>query len=260
MIPKPYITAWSKHSPWKSNYLVEQDLIIERALVEIFSYPELREKLAFRGGTAIHKLFFNIQPRYSEDIDLVQTSTGPIGDLLTIIRERLSFLGTAKYERSVHNNTLVFSFETEFEPIINSKLKIEINTREHFSIYGYQEIAKTIKNEWFSGTCILKTFTIEELGTKLRALYQRRKGRDLFDLWYAHTNANLDIPKIINAFHKYIEHDGLQISSSDFILSMEEKLQDHSFHGDITGLIRPEINYDGNEAWKIIRENIINFI
>lgn len=261
MIPKPYITAWSKHSPWKSNYLVEQDLIIERTISEIFSHPELRENVAFRGGTAIHKLFFNPQPRYSEDIDLVQVGSGPIGDILSLIRERLSFLGDAKYNKSVHNNTLTYRFETEFEPVIKPKLKIEINTREHFSIFGYHDIERKIENEWFTGKSSIKTFTIEELlGTKLRALYQRRKGRDLFDLWYAQTNTTLDIPKIIEAFHKYLEHEGLRVSSREFIHSIEEKLQDDSFHGDVVGLIRPEIQYDGNEAWFKIKEKMINKI
>ena len=261
MIPKPYITAWSKHSPWKSNYLVEQDLIIERALSEIFSDPDLNKSLAFRGGTAIHKLFFHPQPRYSEDIDLVQTDSGPIGDILTLVREKLSFLGDAKYIRSAHNNTLTYRFDTEFEPIIKPKLKIEINTREHFTVFGYKEVDHKIENEWFNGECKIKTFTLEELlGTKLRALFQRRKGRDLFDLWYAHINTKLDIPKIIETFHKYLEHDELLVSSREFILGLEEKIKDDSFHGDVAGLIRPEINYDGNDAWDIIKENIINHI
>ena len=37
---------------------------------------------------------------------------------------------------------------------------------------------------WFSGHAKVLTFPLEELlGTKLRVLSQRRKGRDLFDLW-----------------------------------------------------------------------------
>jgi len=72
MIPKIYITQWKKNAPWNNDYQVEQDLVIERALVEIFSDSELKEQLAFRGGTALHKLFLKPQARYSEDIDLNQ--------------------------------------------------------------------------------------------------------------------------------------------------------------------------------------------
>ena len=53
MIPKPYIAKWQEHAPWKQFYQVEQDLVIRRALVEIFSDEFLRENLAFRGGTAL---------------------------------------------------------------------------------------------------------------------------------------------------------------------------------------------------------------
>lgn len=56
--------------------------MIERALIEIFSDPFLNENLAFRGGTALHKLFLKPQARYSEDIDLVQIKTGPIKPIL----------------------------------------------------------------------------------------------------------------------------------------------------------------------------------
>ena len=135
MIPKAYITEWSKNAPWLNNYQVEQDLIIERALVEIFSNSELSAQLAFRGGTALHKLFLNPQARYSEDIDLVQLQPGEIGPLLDLIRERLSFLGKANYNASLHNATLIFRFESEYEPVVRLKLKVEINTREHFSVF-----------------------------------------------------------------------------------------------------------------------------
>jgi len=261
MIPKSYIIAWSQKAPWKNNYLVEQDLIIEKALVEIYSNSELNEHLAFRGGTALHKLYFDPQPRYSEDIDLVQISSGPIGDILTLLREQLSFLGEAKYERAAHSNKLIYRIETEFEPVTRLRLKIEINTREHFTKFGYKEFERSVENDWFSGSCKIKTFAVEELlGTKLRALYQRSKGRDLFDLWFANANSQLDINKIIESFHFYMENENHAVSSSEFISNMEIKVADKEFHGDLEGLLRPEIIYNGLIAWQIIKKLIIDKI
>lgn len=69
MIPRRYILEWKEFAPWPDDAQVEQDLVIERALVEIFSDEFLSEHLAFRGGTALHKLFLKPQVRYSEDID-----------------------------------------------------------------------------------------------------------------------------------------------------------------------------------------------
>ena len=70
MIPDAFITEWRSHAPWQTDEQVEQDLIISRCLVEIFTDPFLKQVLAFRGGTALHKLFSPAPPRYSEDIDI----------------------------------------------------------------------------------------------------------------------------------------------------------------------------------------------
>lgn len=81
MIPKADIVAWRQVAPWVSDAQVEQDLIISKALVCIFKDTFISEQLAFRGGTALHKLYFNPAHRYSEDIDLVQILPGPIGGI-----------------------------------------------------------------------------------------------------------------------------------------------------------------------------------
>lgn len=57
MIPRSAITHWNKQVPWEDIANVEQDLIITRALTDIFSDEFLASELAFRGGTALHKLY-----------------------------------------------------------------------------------------------------------------------------------------------------------------------------------------------------------
>ena len=65
MIPQSDIRAWGNSVPWINDEQIEQDLIISRSLIEIFSDPVLFDNLAFRGGTALHKLYLKPQPRYS---------------------------------------------------------------------------------------------------------------------------------------------------------------------------------------------------
>jgi hypothetical protein len=72
VIPRAYLQEWSANAPWPDLRQVEQDLIICRALCDLFNAPKLKEKIAFRGGTAIHTLLFRRPLRYSEDIDVVQ--------------------------------------------------------------------------------------------------------------------------------------------------------------------------------------------
>ena len=54
MIDKSAITAWTEQAPWIYPTMVEQDLIICKALVCIFNDEFLASQLAFRGGTALH--------------------------------------------------------------------------------------------------------------------------------------------------------------------------------------------------------------
>ena len=263
MIPRAYITEWQKNAPWQINAQIEQDLIIERALVDLFSNDLIRENLAFRGGTAIHKLFFKPQVRYSEDIDLVQIKAGPIKPVLQEIRKSLTFLGTKReVKQNVHNVTTKYAFETEIEPIIKSKLKLEINVREHFSILGWVKFNHNIEHSYFSGKTEIITYQLEELlGTKLRALYQRKKGRDLFDLYYAFNNADLDPRQIIQCYKEYMKFSNKRVATSkEFILNMDEKMQDATFLGDIVGLLRPEVKFNMDEAYELIKKELLEKI
>ena len=90
LIPRAHIVEWRSLVPWISDAQVEQDLIISRALVAIFQNPFLAARLAFRGGTALHKLYFDIPRRYSEDIDLVQIIPAPIGQVIDTLQQFLN--------------------------------------------------------------------------------------------------------------------------------------------------------------------------
>ena len=103
MIPLAFIQAWASHAPWADLRQVEQDLIISRALCDLFMSPALKGKIAFRGGTAINKLLFKQPLRYSEDIDLVQTKAEPIGETVDAIRDALSWLGKPKRQQAGHS-------------------------------------------------------------------------------------------------------------------------------------------------------------
>ena len=97
MIPKADIVAWRHVAPWVSDAQVEQDLISSRVLVSMFQDVIINKKLAFRGGTALHKLYFKPACRYSEDIDLVQIVPEPIGGILDVLQEILNvFLGVPR--------------------------------------------------------------------------------------------------------------------------------------------------------------------
>lgn len=259
MIPQSYITAWRKQAPWQENYQVEQDLIIHRSLIALFRDDFIRERLAFRGGTALHKLFLFPAARYSEDIDLVQVKAEPFGAIIDRIREQLSFLGKPRIKQKEHNNTVVYKILSEDEVPI--KLKIEVNTREHFSVYGLQNIPVALNSEWDQGEALVPTYELDELlATKLRALYQRKKGRDLFDIWYALNNAAVNTDRVIEAFKHYMKAEGNSITQKEFLENMDRKIEDADFTGDMNGLLRSGIAYDSHEAYEFVKTNLLEKI
>lgn len=258
MIPKAYIDEWSEFAPWQQNFQVEQDMVIERALIEIFSDPFLNKRLVFRGGTALYKLFLKPQARYSEDIDLVQMKSEPIKETIDVLRERLSFLGIPIIKQKLNNNTMVFRFESESEPKMPMRLKVEINCREHFSVFGYEKASFKMNSRWYSGETNLITYSLEELlGTKLRALYQRKKGRDLFDMWKGITEAKARPEKIIEAFSAYMDNEKKKITQKQFINNMDAKMKERIFLGDIQGLLRPGHDFNAEQAYDIVRSTIL---
>ena len=260
MIPEYFIQEWKEKAPWTEPYMVEQDLIICRALISIFSDEFLASQLAFRGGTALHKLYLSPQPRYSEDIDLVQINPGPIKPIMYRLGEVLDWLPDRVTKQKRYNNTMLFKVESETAPVVQIRLKIEINCYEHFNVLGLTKFPFSLENPWFSGSAELTTYHFEELlGTKLRALYQRKKGRDLFDLHCALSKREVDVEKVMLCYQKYMEFVVEKMPTyKQFVNNMEEKMQDSEFLGDTLTLLRPEIQFSPSEAYPLIYKVFID--
>ncbi len=248
MIPIAYLQEWSATVPWPDLRQIEQDLIICRALCDLFNDAALASKIAFRGGTAIHKLLFEKPLRYSEDIDLVQTQAEPIGPAVDAIRKALSWLGPCRREQAEHSIHLVFRFVPESAPGTSLKLKVEINTREHECLFGIKEYPFRIENGWHNAKTAIRCFDAEELfATKLRALLQRRKGRDLFDLNEGLNQLALDQDKLIACFEHYLSAEGTQITRAAAEQRMLEKLN-RSLTEDIAPLLPAGITFTEDDA------------
>lgn len=260
MIDVTSIQQWNEKFPWRDKAMVEQDLIISRALVAIFSDEFLASQLAFRGGTALHKLYLSPQPRYSEDIDLVQINPGPIKPIMYRLGEVLDFLPNRVTKQKRYNNTMLFRMESEVPPVVPIRLKIEINCFEHFNELGLVKLPFKVENTWFNGECEITTYRLNELlGTKLRALYQRRKGRDLFDLYVAMSHPDVNTEAILQCYRRYITFSVAQPpTQKQFLLNMEQKIQDPEFTGDTEQLLSPEIQYDAERAYALIEEKLLS--
>jgi predicted nucleotidyltransferase component of viral defense system len=247
VIPLAQIQQWTAHAPWPELRQVEQDLIICRAMCDLFNLPQLRGKMAFRGGTAINKLVFGKPLRYSEDIDLVQTQPEAIGSIIDGVRDALSWLGKCNRNQAPHTTHLAFTFTPETGGG-SLKLKIEINTREHQNLHGLKPYPFEVNSDWHQAKAEIISFEPEELfGTKLRALLQRDKHRDLFDLNEGLLQLDLDRDKLLASFHYYLDQEGHPISRANAEERMLKKLN-RSLTEDIAPLLPAGVTFDDDAA------------
>lgn len=258
MISKNFIEEWRKNVNWQTLEQVEQDLILSRALIDLYNQPHIQENLVFRGGTALNKLFINPPSRYSEDIDFVQKNVSPIGKTINVIRKALKpWLGDPKWKITQRSAKLIFKYETIDHSL--AKLKIEINTTEHFQVLPLRKENFIMESKWFTGETNVITYEIDELiATKLRALYQRRKGRDLFDIWYVVKNELVDLEQVFKIFNKYCQYNGIQISGKEFIKNLDQKKNNRDFKTDMNVLLPFELNWDFDKTYQFVIDNVIS--
>jgi predicted nucleotidyltransferase component of viral defense system len=262
VIPHDYITEWRKNAPWVEDFQVEQDLVISRALVEIFSNSVLKKALAFRGGTALYKLHLKPPARYSEDIDLVQVQAEAAGLVMETLRGVLDpWLGKPQWKQSEGRVTFFYRFASEDAPPLTLRLKVEINSREHFSVYGIEASRFSVGSRWFEGSCEIPTYHLDELlGTKMRALYQRKKGRDLFDIALALRQAGVTPDLIVSAFSKYMDHGGHKVTRAQFEENLAGKLRSPQFTADIRPLLATGVSWDMASDAEVISSRLIELL
>lgn len=236
MIPETAITAWGVHRPWPNRAAIEQDLLLARLIVAIYEHPFLREELVFRGGTCLHQVHLPQPLRYSEDLDFVRRTHDGIGPVFDALRAVADHLGLEVKGTDVGQHPKMrLRAPAEGAPGIWLRIKVEINTHETSPARNLERVPFSVASSWFTGQVDILTFSPAELvSTKLRALFQRRKGRDLIDLWLALTVLDLDPAEIVACFGPY-RPEGYTRDRA--IENLKEKVDNKSFRTDLDLLV-----------------------
>jgi predicted nucleotidyltransferase component of viral defense system len=254
MIPENTIIAWGIKHPWTTKEQIEQDLLLSRALCAIYNDDFLANELVFRGGTALHKLLLQNPYRYSEDLDFVRTTAGgisPIIGRIADIGKELGFLVNTKLSKYPK---IFWKYTSETGRDL--KIKIEMNTFERSPAMPLVQVNHAIKTNWYAGNAEIRTFANEEIAaTKVRALFQRSKGRDLFDLWLMLTQLKVEPVLVREIFHLYQPEGYTPLRAVE---SLERKLNDETFRLDINNLLinRPP-EYDIDQAGRLVCEQLL---
>ena len=195
--------------------------------------------------------------RYSEDIDFVQLRPGPIGPIFDAIRKVLrELLGEPKRKQTERGVKLIYRYNSIDGG--ESKLKIEINTTEHVQVFELCDIEHRLATNWFTGSALIRIYTLDELmATKLRALYQRRKGRDLFDVWLVCKNNYINFDRMIEAFEQYCQNDGVCITREQFVDNLAIKQENLDFREDTKILLPLVASLDFDEVMTFVLQEVI---
>jgi predicted nucleotidyltransferase component of viral defense system len=261
--------------PWSAQHQVEQDLFLCRAMAALFADSFLSTQIAMRGGTLLHKVYLAPAARYSEDIDLVLVGSRPeehirrairrvLADVLDIPKASvwdtitLAIRNTVKPSRVLR---MTYSVRSIMKPGHFLDIVVEANASERKPHRFVVEIPFSFP---FRGEIIqtkIKGYDIHEmLGTKMRAMFQRRRGRDLFDLYWALIKAEcpIDPSAVIESFLHYMRQEGTKIRRSEFIGILEAHLKDRGFCSDTESLLRNGISYDPQIAGKYVVANLLS--
>jgi len=263
--------------PWPSQIQVEQDLLLCRAMVALFDDSFLQSQIAMRGGTLLHKVHLAPPSRYSEDIDLVAVGERPEGHIRKALNRVLKgVLGSPKQsvwedlKLAIRNTVkpsrvlrMTYAIPSLMEPGKSLEVVVEANVTERTP---YRPVVK-IPFEFPFRDSVVRTqvngYDIHEmLGTKLRALFQRRRGRDLFDLYWALTLAKPPVvpAKIIESFQHYLKLEGSVAGRAEFVALLDAHLADRGFCSDMNPLLRVGITYDPQQAGKYVKTNLLSLL
>ncbi|WP_211460855.1 nucleotidyl transferase AbiEii/AbiGii toxin family protein [Collimonas silvisoli] len=277
MMQQHHLTAWQMDAPWPRRSQVEQDLRLSRGVAAIFNDDLLREHLAMRGGTVLHKAHLAPAARYSEDIDLVLIKPMDGNQLEQHLRRILSPILGRPTEPLIANAWLalrnavrpsrILRVSYKFVPLglqREETIKVEVNLNENASLFPLVDVTMaTLDDDGERVEVVARSYDINEMmGTKTRALMQREQGRDLFDLAHAwqlseagSTPYRVDGRKAMEAFTWYLDNEGTQFSANEANDHLAARLRKASFRKDMDTLLRPGLpKFDVDRAAAVVQE------
>jgi predicted nucleotidyltransferase component of viral defense system len=271
------ILAHQEVVPWAAQHQVEQDLLLCKSMEALFNDSALRGQIAMRGGTLLHKVHLAPASRYSEDIDLVAVGDGAEEDIKRAIRDvladvlggpaasvwgdlRLALRNAVRPSRVLR---MTYRLPSLIEPGRRLEIVVEANMTERRPHRPVADLPFTYPFREGAASTRIRGFEIHEmLGTKMRALFQRRRGRDLFDLYWALTRSAVPVEPagIIESFRFYMEQEGSQARRRDFVGILDGHLADPGFCSDMESLLRTGISYEPRAAGDLIRSELLGLL
>jgi predicted nucleotidyltransferase component of viral defense system len=238
---------------------IEKDYLLTWVLQAIAASP-LRDLLAFKGGTAIKKIYMP-DYRFSEDLDFTLLDTHTTNaDLQAVIeglfpwlaREANITLATRKMETHAGGNpTIYVNYSGPLQAsIANRFLKVDFSRDEVLVFPSERRPVRSSYSDCQSQRDELVVYSLEEImAEKLRSLLTRTEPRDLYDIHYLLTNHMVDVERMAFAMAPKFEAKGLAITDLRTILARRQPTFQQLWQSRLSGQM-PEIP----ELEDVIRE------
>lgn len=230
-----------------SKSTIDKDWMLGHFLAAIYSEPELKDALIFKGGTCLKKCYFP-DYRFSEDLDFTarekkfELSKKHVQNICEHVSKNVDVLThidsirPLKFKDEMTGYEAVIRFwgadhsrnETPPSPDRwQTKIKIEIILYE---LMTFAESHREITHSYSDAVALkpnkIPCYSIEEVfAEKLRALIQRSytAPRDFYDIWYLQKHyPDLDFKKIVDAFHKKMKFKNLEFTGIEQLMDEDD--------------------------------------
>lgn len=225
---------------------IDKDWVLGHFVDAIFSIPECREKLIFKGGTCLRKCYFK-DYRFSEDLDFTAIDPNFVLDkklldkIVKLVTERTEiplyiqelkqlkfkdkptgFAANVKFWGADHPRNQTPAPPQRWQ----TSIKIEIILYEEMVFPPEnRKVHHEYSDQLSEAAQSVPCYAIQEvLAEKLRALIQRSytAPRDFYDIWYLSKNvAVLNWLEILGAFHQKMKFKGLEFTGIDQMINDE---------------------------------------
>jgi predicted nucleotidyltransferase component of viral defense system len=142
-------------------------------------------------------------------------------------------------------------------------LEVETNVSERLPKCELQRLPFEVvfRGERLQSTLV--SYNINEmLATKMRALFQRRRGRDLFDLYWALTSRAarpVIVEEVVDAFQHYMRGEGTRVPRAEFVAHLRSCLADRvGFCTDMIPLLRRGVEYNPDQAGLHVQTHVLS--
>ncbi len=194
MLTLPQVQRYARQSGLRDLMIAEKEIVLTYIL-QLFAEKGLLDKLGFKGGTCLRKMFIGSQGRFSTDLDFTALEAHEpeemMIEMMVAFDQPFHGMGFSIAEDAYYETQDGLSwganptYKHEWNPDGNSEIRLQISRRETPTLAT--QTRAQIEQSYFQALPFkpadVRTLALEEIiAEKIRACYQRNKARDIYDL------------------------------------------------------------------------------